>query len=83
MELTRLETKFYNPNVTKYSEIFHRPGVKVALSTDDLGLKEHAFKLGIDANPSEAHILFTVNEPIVSSPGKVHVILFPINHSQE
>lgn len=58
MELTRLESKFYNPFAKTVPQIFHSQNVQVGLVTQDIALQDHAATFGILQATSDCHITF-------------------------
>jgi hypothetical protein len=80
MKLTRLERKFYNPNATTYSQLFHKQNVSAGLISQDQTLLAHAKSFGIGEANDSTQIVFTVNEPLAEEANKVHIVCFPIVH---
>ncbi len=81
IDMTRLERKFYNPSVTEYSGLFHRP-LRACLLSKDGDLNKHASQFGIDLIESiqeaeDFDITFTVDEPIENAHSKYRIICFP------
>ena len=83
MKLTRLERKFYNPNATTYSELFHKQNVSAGLISQDKDLLAHAKSFGIGEADDSTQIVYTVNEPLAEVTNKVHIVCFPIEHQKQ